>query len=78
MENEMVRKVLRTPAVLQATGWSKATLYNKITDGVFPRGTKIDPNGRAVVWFEDEVERIQQRAIAALDQTTSLKKSGVA
>lgn len=67
----MVRKVLRTPAVLQATGWSKATLYSKIANGLFPPGTKIDPNGRTVVWFDDEVELIQQRAIAAHEQRTS-------
>ena len=36
----MVRKVLRTPAVLQATGWSKATLYSKIASGLFPPGPR--------------------------------------
>ena len=61
----MVRKVMRSPAVLDATGWSKATLYAKIADGVFPRGRRLDPNGRAVVWFEDEVEAFQKAAVAA-------------
>lgn len=55
----MVKKVLRRPAVLDATGWSKATLYNKIRDGVFPKGTKLDPDGNVVVWFEDEVAAFQ-------------------
>ena len=74
----MVRKVLRKPAVLQATGWSKSTLYNKIADGLFPRGTRMDPNGRSVVWFADQVERLQERAAAAVEQHTSLKKSDAA
>ena len=38
----MVRKVMRLPAVLAATGWAKPTLYNKIADGKFPKGTKLD------------------------------------
>ncbi len=44
----MVRKVMRLPAVLAATGWAKPTLYTKIADGKFPKGTKLDPDGRAV------------------------------
>jgi prophage regulatory protein len=74
----MARKVLRRRAVLEATGWSKSTLYNKIASGVFPRGTRIDPEGRTVIWFDDQVERIQERAVAALDQPTSSKNSNVA
>jgi predicted DNA-binding transcriptional regulator AlpA len=74
----MARKVLRRRAVLEATGWSKSTLYSKIASGVFPRGTRIDPEGRTVIWFDDQVERIQERAVAALDQHTSSKNSNVA
>ena len=58
----MVRKVLRKEAVLAATGWRNSTLYKKIADGKFPAGTKIDPTGRAVVWFEDQVEAFQMAA----------------
>jgi len=61
----MVRKVMRLPAVLEATGWAKPTLYTKITDGKFPKGTKLDPDARAVVWFEDEVEAFQKAAVIA-------------
>lgn len=55
----MVQKVLRLPAVLDATGYSKATLYSKIKEGIFPAGVRLDPNGRTVVWFEDDVEAFQ-------------------
>jgi prophage regulatory protein len=61
----MVRKVMRLPAVIAATGWAKPTLYAKITAGKFPKGTKLDPDARAVVWFEDEVEAFQKAAVAA-------------
>jgi prophage regulatory protein len=61
----MVRKVLRLPAVLDATGWAKPTLYAKITAGRFPKGIKLDPDARAVVWFADEIEAFQQAAVAA-------------
>jgi prophage regulatory protein len=60
-----MRVALRKPAVLAATGWSNSTLYDKMRQGKFPGPTRIDPNGRAVVWFDDEVEAFQKRAIEA-------------
>jgi prophage regulatory protein len=61
----MVRQVMRRPAVLAATGWSRASLYVKIAENKFPKGTRLDPDGNAVVWFEDEVEAWQKAAVAA-------------
>jgi prophage regulatory protein len=55
-----VRKVLRIPAVLEATGWSRSTLYQKMVDKKFPRGTKLDPDGQTRVWWADEVEAWQK------------------
>jgi len=60
----MTRNVLRKPAVLASTGWSNSTLYEKIAKGIFPKPTKLDPDGRTVVWFADEVEAFQKRAVA--------------
>ncbi len=59
----MVRKVMRKPAVLACTGWSNSTLYTKISEGKFPAATRLDPDSRAVVWFEDQVEAFQKRAV---------------
>ena len=59
----MARTVLRKPEVLKATGWSNSTLYSKISQGRFPKGTKLDPEGRIVVWFDDQVAEIQKRAV---------------
>ena len=58
-----MRPVLRKPAVLAATGWSNSTLYDKMAAGKFPKPTRLDPNGRVVIWFEDEVEAFQKRAV---------------
>ena len=60
-----VRSVLRREGVLRATGWSVPTLYRKIKEKKFPAGTKLDPDGHAVVWFEDEVESFQKAAVIA-------------
>jgi prophage regulatory protein len=59
----MTRVVLRKPAVLAATGWSNSTLYEKIAKGLFPKPLRFDPDGRTVVWFEDEVAQFQKRAL---------------
>jgi predicted DNA-binding transcriptional regulator AlpA len=61
-EHEMTRKALRKPAVLAATGWSNSTLYEKIAAGKFPKASKLDPEGRIVIWWEDEVEAFQKAA----------------
>lgn len=58
-----IRTALRKPAVLAATGWSNSTLYAKMKAGKFPKPTRLDPGGRVVVWFADEVEAFQKRAI---------------
>jgi prophage regulatory protein len=60
----MARTVMRKPAILQATGWSNTTLYQKIIEGKFPKPVRLDPEGRCAVWFADEVEAIQMRAVA--------------
>jgi prophage regulatory protein len=58
----MIRNALKKPAVLAATGWSNSTLYAAIARGKFPRPTRLDPDGRAVIWWADEVEAFQKRA----------------
>lgn len=60
---ELPRTALRKPAVLSMTGWSNSTLYAKMADGKFPKPTKLDPDGRVVIWWADEIAEIQRRAI---------------
>jgi prophage regulatory protein len=59
------RKVLRRKDILDVTGWPTSTLYYKIQRGVFPKGVKLDGNGKVVVWFEDEIEAWQKAALEA-------------
>ncbi|MFO1126476.1 MAG: AlpA family phage regulatory protein [Methylocystis sp.] len=51
-----MRKALRLPAVLEATGLARPTVYKKmaLNPPEFPRGNKL-PGIRARVWWEDEI-----------------------
>lgn len=62
--NAAPREVMRRADVLKATGWSVSTLYKKMSDGIFPKPTRLDPEGRAVVWFADQVAAFQSKATA--------------
>jgi predicted DNA-binding transcriptional regulator AlpA len=39
-------------------------LYEKIAKGLFPKPAKIDPDGRNVIWWEDEVIAWQASVMA--------------
>ncbi|WP_036518945.1 helix-turn-helix transcriptional regulator [Nitrincola sp. A-D6] len=53
-------KLLRLPAVINATGLSRSSLYRKIDAGSFPKSIRISQ--RSVAWSEEEVQQwIQQR-----------------
>ena len=62
------RKLARLPRALEVTGLKRSAYYDKVAAGIIPKPIKIDPNGRAVAWLEDELLAIQDRAIAARDQ----------
>jgi prophage regulatory protein len=57
--------MLRLPEVLQVTGWSRSTLYLKISEGKFPAAVKLDPDGRAIGWPENVVAAHQEGILAA-------------
>ena len=61
-------KLARLPRALEVTGLKRSAFYDKVAAGIIPKPIKIDPNGRAVAWLEDELLAIQDRAIAARDQ----------
>ena len=52
--NGMPRKILRLPIVLDRTGLSRSTVYQRVTEGRFPRPVSL--GDRAVGWIEAEVE----------------------
>lgn len=59
-----VRKAMRLPAVMDATGLAKPTIYKKIAEGKFPAGTKRE-DVRVRIWFQDEIEAYQNGTWAA-------------
>jgi prophage regulatory protein len=50
----MPEKILRLPNVLDRTGLSRSTVYQRVTEGRFPRPVSL--GARAVGWVETEVE----------------------
>ena len=60
-----MRKILRLPQVVEATGESKSTIYKGITQGTFPKPVKLGL--KSVGWVEDEIADYNARRIAARD-----------
>ena len=74
-----LRNVLRWPAVLAATGYSKTQLEVKIRGGQFPRPFPLSDGGRAVGWWEDEIiahqeQREAQRSEAAQERSQAARE----
>jgi prophage regulatory protein len=55
-------KLLRLPAVIDATGLSRSSVYLKIQQGDFPPPVKLSE--RASAWVDDEVAAWIDRQIA--------------
>ena len=63
----MVDKFLKVPAVLDAAGVNKSTLYKMIRAGQFPRPVKPNDD-RMVRWLASEIAAWQKARILARDQ----------
>lgn len=48
-----LRKTLRFPDVIDATGMKRATVYREIAAGRFPEPVRLGPN--TVAFYEDEI-----------------------
>ncbi|PTE16159.1 helix-turn-helix transcriptional regulator [Pseudogemmobacter blasticus] len=60
----MSRKIARLTRLEEMTGLKKTKLYDLMNSGDFPRKVKL--TGKAVGWFEDEVEAwLASRQVAA-------------
>ena len=46
-------RLLRTPEVIEMTGISRATIYRKMAEGLFPQSVRLGPN--AVAWRLSEI-----------------------
>ena len=52
---ESLPQLLRLPAVLQATGLARSTVYRMVAEHTFPAPVKL--NKRAVSWRHDDVRQ---------------------
>lgn len=59
-------KIIRRPDVLDMTGWSKSTLYNRINDGLFIKPVSLGL--RSVGFPLGEVEQIIKYMVAGKSQ----------
>jgi prophage regulatory protein len=59
----IIRTFLRLPAVIEATGWSRTTIWRKVKAGVLPAPIPIGPN--TIAWDAAEIAHWQQRCIDA-------------
>jgi prophage regulatory protein len=55
------KKFLRLLAVIEATGWSRATIWRKVKAGVLPAPISIGP--KSIAWDADEIAQWQQNCI---------------
>ena len=58
----MAESLLRRPAVEARTGFARATIYDKMKAGTFPKPVKIGE--RAVAWPESEINAWLEQRIA--------------
>ena len=61
MKIDIKERFLRAPEVVQRTGMSRGTIYNKIHAGTFPKQIPIGAN--LVVWLESDVQKWMQEQI---------------
>ncbi len=57
----MPRKILRLPIVLDRTGLSRSTVYQRVMEGRFPKPVSL--GARAVGWIETEIEEWISREV---------------
>jgi len=69
-----LRRVLRKPEVLAASGYRPTQLDLLIEQGRFPRPIRLSEGGRALGWYEDEVVAFQQARIAERDREAAKRK----
>jgi prophage regulatory protein len=60
-----VKKIIRLPAVEVKTGLKHSCIYQKITEGSFPRPVPLGP--KAVGWVEAEVDAWIDERVAERD-----------
>jgi len=62
-ETPSLRRLLRLPQVIEATGRTRSSLYADVRAGTFPKPHKIGP--RAVAWDAADIARWQAERLAS-------------
>jgi predicted DNA-binding transcriptional regulator AlpA len=62
---ERVVKLMRIKRVLEQTGDSRSSLYDKVARGLFPRPVKLGGE-RASAWPDEEIEAILAARVASV------------
>ena len=56
-----VTKFMRMPAVIEATGKARQTIYDNMKAGTFPKAVRIGP--RSIAWDADEIAAWQKKVL---------------
>ena len=54
-----VTKFMRMPAVIEATGKARQTIYDNMKAGTFPKAVRIGP--RSIAWDAEEIAAWQKK-----------------
>jgi prophage regulatory protein len=60
---ELPEQLLRLPRVIEVTGYSRASIYAKVSEGSFPKPVRL--GGRASAWLASEINGWIRERIAA-------------
>jgi prophage regulatory protein len=69
----MAHQILRLPDVKARTGLGRSTIYQRISEGLFPKAVNL--GSRAVGWLSKDVETWLQRQITASRKREAEEKS---
>lgn len=78
MANQAVSQgaqLLRLPAVIARTGWSRSSIYRSEAAGTFPKRVKLGE--RASAWVASEIDSFVAQRVANRDQDEAIAKAGV-
>lgn len=68
--NTSSSRVVRMDAARTKTGLCASTIYDLISRGVFPKPFRLVPGGRAVGWFESDLDDwLAKRKLASEEQS---------
>lgn len=58
-----MKRLLKLPAVIEATGLGRSSVYRLVAEGHFPKPLKL--SARSVAWREDEIQKwIESRPVS--------------